>query len=633
MRSFHFTRGATAPSTRSTQAAPHKSSPPVPQRVDRRHPERSTVPDDGSLKNLWRLLAYTKPYIWWLFGATVTGLLRTILPLYMPLFFKNVMDNVIRVHGASQAARLHTLWGMMPLLGGLMVMHAIVTLTRHYWAKVAETNAVRDIRYKLFDHIQRLSLEFHNQRPTGSIVTRVMSDVATAQAAFDMLFIQGAQQMMVAVWSLCVLFYHDWQWALVSLATLPFFGITTRAMKGRVRRASRQTLETNSRVAGHLQERISMIREVQSFTNENYERRRVQGQVRVLRGYTLRQVFLQAILMMVSESLSTLGTIIVLIFGAYRVIHGQASEGDVVLFYLYTGMLLAPVNFINNMFAQLQVTAVAANRVAEYFDTVPTIQDAENAKELQVTRPAGVRFEHIAFRYPDEERKWILQDVDFEAKPGGRVVLVGGSGSGKSTLMNLLSRFYAPEQGRILIDGQDIQNVTTNSLRGHIGIVPQQPVLFRGTVRENLLYGRRGASDEEIHTAAKAANAEQFILQLPDGYDTIVGERGVGLSGGQVQRIAIARAFLKDPAVLILDEATSNLDATSEALVLEALDRLSSGRTTFIIAHRLSVARTADLIVAMNKGRIVEMGTHDELLEANGYYADLWTQQMEGGVI
>lgn len=629
MKSFHFTRGATAPSTRSTQAAP------PPPRTSNRVPnvESSSVPDDGSLKNLWRLLAYTKPYKWWLIGAGITGLLRMILPLYMPLFFKNVMDNVIRVKEHTAAQRFETLWGMLPLLAGLLVLHAIVTLTRHYWGKVAETNAVRDIRYKLFDHIQRLSLEFHTQRPTGSIVTRVMGDVATAQNAFDMLFIQGAQQTMIALWSLGMLFYHDWQWALVSLATVPVFGLTTRFMKGRVRQASRQTLETNSRVTGHLQERISMIREVQSFTNEDYEKRRVQGQVRVLRGYTLRQVFLQAILMMVSETLSTVGTVIVLLFGAYRVINGQATEGDVVLFYLYTEKLLAPVNFINNMFAQLQVTAVAADRVAEFFDTVPTIKDDDNAKELKVTRPAGVKFENISFRYPDEDRKWILHDVDFEVQPGWRVVLVGGSGSGKSTLMSLLSRFYAPEKGRILIEGQDVQKVTTNSLRGNIGIVPQQPVLFRGTVRENIMYGRRGASEEEMYAAARAANAEQFILQLPDGYDTVVGERGVGLSGGQIQRIAIARSFLKDPALLILDEATSNLDANSEALVLEALERLSSGRTTFIIAHRLSVARTSDLIVAMQKGRIVEMGSHEELLERGGYYAELWEQQMQGGMV
>ena len=606
---------------------------PASTRKRLRDSEKSTLPDDGSLKNLWRLLSYTKPYKWWLIGAGITGLLRMILPLYMPIFFKNVIDEVISVQGHTTAQRLDTLYDMLPPLAALMVLHALVTLARHYWGKVAETNAVRDIRYQLFDHIQRLSLEFHTQRPTGSIVTRVIGDVATAQAAFDMLFIQGSQQAMMAIWSLAILFYHDWQWALVALTTIPVFGVTTRMMKKRVRKASRQTLETNSRVAGHLQERIGMIKEVQSFTNEDYEKRRVQGHVRVLRGYTLRQVFLQAVLMMISESLATLGLIIVLVFGAYRAIHGQATAGEVGQFYMYTGLLLAPVNFINNMFAQLQVTAVAANRVAEFFDTVPSIKDDEGAKELKVTRPSGVKFENISFRYPDEDRKWILQNINFEVQPGSRVVLVGGSGSGKSTLMNLLSRFYKPEEGRITIDGQDVQNVTTNSLRSNTGIVPQQPVLFRGTVRENILYGRRNATEDELFAATRAANAAQFIAQLPDGYDTIVGERGVGLSGGQVQRIAIARAFLKDPAVLILDEATSNLDASSEALVLEALERLSTGRTTFIIAHRLSVARGADLIVAMQKGRIVEMGTHEELLNLAGYYADLWEQQMEGGVI
>jgi len=591
-------------------------------------PERS----DNGLRNLWRFMAFTKPYKIWLIGASVSGLLRMILPLYMPTFVKNVIDNVLSKPGLSDDQRFGVLWSMMPLFIAIIAMHAVVTLGRIYLSQVAATNAVRDIRYMLFDHLQRLSLEFHNQRPTGTIVSRLMNDVTIAQGAFDTIFIVAAQQILLTFAISGYLLFLDWQWALVSFVTLPVFIITTHLLREPVRQASRQVLETNSRISGHLQERIAMIREVQSFTAEDYETRRVQGQVRVLRGHTLRQFFLSAILVAASEITRTVGLVIMLIFGVYRVLNGHATVGDVTAFYLYVGMLLAPIEILSNLYTTLHTTAVAADRVFEFFDTTPHIRDAPDAVALTTARPPGVRFEHILFAYPDDPANPVLKDVNLIIEPGWRVVLVGGSGSGKSTLMNLLSRFYSPGEGSVKIDGQDIRRVTTQSLRQTLGIVPQQPVLFRGTIRDNILYGRRGASDDEIRAAAVSANAEQFILKLPQGYDTVVGERGVGLSGGQIQRIAIARAFLKDPAVLIMDEATSSLDANSEALVLDALDRLASGRTTFIIAHRLSVARTADRVIVMQHGKIVEEGGHEELLEKGGFYRELWEQQMVGSI-
>jgi ATP-binding cassette, subfamily B, bacterial MsbA len=413
---------------------------------------------------------------------------------------------------------------------------------------------------------------------------------------------------------------------------VPIFTFTTSMVKGHMRRASRQVLETNSRISGHLTERMAMVREVQSFTAEDYETRRVRGQVSVLKGYTLRQGFLGALLLMSSEITRNLGLTITLVFGAYRVLGGHAQVGDVSAFYLYTGMLLQPIEFFANLYANLQASAAAADRVFEFFDATPGVQDAPDARALQVKRPPALRFENVRFAYPDEPDKPILKGVSIDVQPGWRVVLVGGSGSGKSTLMHLLLRFYDPTGGRVLVGGQDIRGITTQSLRQNIGIVPQHPALFRGTVRDNILYGRRGATDEEIQAAARAANAEEFILALPEGYNTFIGERGVGLSGGQVQRIAIARAFLKDPAILVLDEATSNLDARSERLVLEALDRLAQGRTTFIIAHRLQVARTADLIVDMQNGEIVEQGVHADLIKNGHAYRKLWEQQMAGAL-
>ncbi|MBV9864309.1 MAG: ABC transporter ATP-binding protein [Abitibacteriaceae bacterium] len=607
----------------STAHKPTQSSP------DKDFEKDLTAPDTG-LQNLWRFMAFIGPYRIWVIGACITGLIRMVLPLYMPAFVKNVIDRVLNAHGLNYAQRMHLLWGMMPLLALILTIHAGATLGRIYWAQVAGTNAVRDIRYLLFDHVQRLSLEFHNQRPTGGIVARLMNDVTTAQNAFDLLFIQGSQNVMQAVVITGYLVWRDWQWALVSFATLPIFIITTRLLRQHVRTASRQVLETNSRISGHLQERISMVREVQSFTREDYESRRVQRQVRVLKGYTLRQFFLNAILLASSEITRTLGLVVMLVFGVHRVLHGNATVGDVTAFYLYVGMLLAPVDFLSNLYTNLHSTAIAADRVFEFFDTTPQVQDVPNARVLEVNRPPAVHFEQVIFAYPDDPATLVLKGIDFEVQPGWRVVLVGGSGSGKSSLMNLLLRFYNLQSGRILIGGQDISQVTTHSLRQVIGIVPQQPLLFRGTVRDNILYGRQGASDEEVHAAAIAANAEQFILNLPDGYDTVIGERGVGLSGGQVQRIAIARAFLKDPAVLIMDEATSNLDAQSEALVLDALNRLANGRTTFIIAHRLGVATTADLVLVMQHGNIIERGNHDELIENGPIYRHLWAQQVAG---
>ncbi|HUU59009.1 MAG TPA: ATP-binding cassette domain-containing protein, partial [Phycisphaerae bacterium] len=264
----------------------------------------------------------------------------------------------------------------------------------------------------------------------------------------------------------------------------------------------------------------------------------------------------------------------------------------------------------------------------DFFDTEPDITDKQGAAPLSLAGPPAVRFEHVHFAYPTIRPVVVLEDIDFLVPPGSKIVLVGESGGGKSTLMSLLPRFYDVQQGRVLLNGQDVRDVTVRSLRQAIAVVPQESVLFSGTIGENILYGRRDAKERDVRAAAQAANAEEFILAMDDAYETVVGERGVGLSGGQIQRIAIARAFLKDPAVLIMDEPTSNLDATSESLVMAALDRLAKGRTTFIIAHRLSLARDADRIMVLEKGRIVESGRHDELLERRSFYYNLWQRQV-----
>ena len=444
------------------------------------------------------------------------------------------------------------------------------------------------------------------------------------------MLIQSFQQLLIAGVSCSLMLMHDWRWALVSLSTLPVFLITTRLVRRPMRRASRETLESTSRISGQVYERMAMIREVQAFTAEIHEKKRVRREVEMLKRYTLRQQFFSALMLAASEITRFSGIMVMLCYGAFRVMHGHATVGDFVMFAGYQTMLLGPLDFFSNLYTQLSTSAAAADRTFEFFDTTPSVADAPAVERLLPRRPPAVTFEHVSFSYPSDNPVIILNDINLEVQPGWRVVLVGESGAGKSTLMNILPRFYDIQKGRIIIDGQDIRLAKLNSLRRAIGIVPQEPVLFTGTIWENILYGRRDAPREEVTAAAALANADEFINALPAGYDTIVGERGVGLSGGQIQRIAIARAFLKDAPLLILDEATSNLDALSESQVLQALDRLAAGRTTFIIAHRLSVARQANLIVVLQAGKIVEQGTHEALLAAGGVYYGLWQRQMVG---
>ncbi|HUU68123.1 MAG TPA: ABC transporter ATP-binding protein [Planctomycetota bacterium] len=586
------------------------------------------LPSETGLRNLWRFTVFSKPYWKWLLGGFVAGLVRMVLHLYLPIFVKNVIDGVLMPAGLTTAERLRILWGMIPPLAGLLVVHSAATVGRMYFPQVAASNAVVDIRFALFRHLQRLSLAFHTKRPSGTVVARVISDVAVAQDAFDLVIIQTSQQIMIAVVIAVYLLYRDPLWALVPLCTLPFFVGITQRVRQPMRRASRKQRESVERMSGHLQERISMIREVQAFTAEPHEEHHLLGEAETLRKHTLRQRLLQGYVLTASEVTRTIGLIAVIAFGVYRVTAGHASVGDVTAFYLYSGMLLMPVQALSDLYMRLHVAAASADRVFEFLDSQPAIRELPAAKSLAANRPPEVVFENVSFSYPADSPIIVLNNVSFRAVPGMRMAFVGESGAGKSTLISLLPRFYDIQKGRILIDGQEVRSVKLQSLRESIGIVPQEPVLFTGTIRENILYGRRGATHAEMRAAARAANAEPFIIETSSGYDAVIGERGVGLSGGQIQRIAIARAFLKDPAILILDEATSNLDATSESLVLEALDRLEQGRTCFTIAHRLSIARSADVIIVLKDGQIAETGTHDELLAREGAYYELWKRQV-----
>jgi subfamily B ATP-binding cassette protein MsbA len=568
--------------------------------------------------------------------AMIVSLLRMGLTIYLPLYARNVTNYAVAAF-KDKTLLVPEMWDKLTVMTGVflgaLVVHYAVTIGRIHLPQRVSALIVRDLRYRLFGHIQRLSLGFHAARPSGAIASRVITDVQTAQQTIEMGVIVAAQGTLQIIAIATILLVIDWSWGLVALAVFPIFLITTHLLSQPMRRASRRMLESTEQMSGHVHERFGMIREVQSFGAERDEQAEVWRHTERLRTHSVRHSLLSGVLTASGECTSFLGMTIVLLFGMYRISASQGQPvpltvGDLTAFFLLTQRLFVPIQWITGVYGQLQTAVSATERVFEFFDTEPKVQDASDAVPLELQQAPAVRFENVCFSYPVDKPQIVLKNLSFEVAPGSRVALVGASGGGKTTTLSLLPRFYDVQGGRILVNGREIRDVTVRSLRKTIGIVPQEPVLFSGTIRQNILYGRRGANENEMLHAATAANAHDFIMEQESGYDTIVGERGVGLSGGQIQRIAIARAFLKDPAILIMDEPTSNLDAVSESLILEAIDRLAEGRTTFVVAHRLSVARSADMVLVMEGGRLVETGTHQELLDRGGIYHDLWRRQV-----
>jgi ATP-binding cassette, subfamily B, putative efflux pump len=599
---------------------------------------------------LIRFLGYVGPHKWFIAGAAATGVVKFIVPLAFPLALKYLTDVVLapdpravaeptnRVLERWCAAVLHAApWlgegnsGRLLVVGlvmlGLYLILGIASYYRSYWAGAAGHRLIFDLRFALYQHVQSMSHSFFDARRSGAIVARFVSDIQLAQnfvgSALTNVWMDGAALGFV-VW---ILFLLEHRLAMVALAVIPFYVVLVRYYGPRIKAASQSVQEHLEDFSGDLQERIAGNAVVKAFGQERHEAQRFYQSSRSLLDLTLHNVALNSGNMAATTVLTTVAPLVVVWVAASMILHGSLSVGTMIAFYAYLGSLYLPLQRFSELSVVVSNSLAAMERIFEFFDIRPEVQESRNARVLD--RVSGrVTFRAVSFSYPlGSNGHPVLRGINLDVAPGETVAIVGRSGAGKSTLVSLIPRFYDVTAGAVCIDGIDERELTLASLRGHIGIVPQDPILFSGTLQENLLYAKPEATDVEVRGAADAANAHDFIEQLPDGYLSAVGERGLRLSGGQRQRVAIARAFLKNPRILILDEATAALDSESENLIHDALRRLMRGRTTFIIAHRLSTVINADRIVVIEQGEILEIGRHTDLLARGGVYSQLYVEQ------
>ncbi|RMF29006.1 MAG: ABC transporter ATP-binding protein [Chloroflexi bacterium] len=587
------------------------------------------------MRVLGRLLGYLRPYWARVVLAAFSLVGGTAMGLVVPWVIKQVID-VGLARGDPMAIFLSAL-----TIVGLGVVRALFGFGQRYLSEWLSHRVAYDLRNRLYDRIQRLPFAYHDHTPIGQLISRATSDVESVQRFVGFGLVDGINTLLLAVSILVILFRTNRELALIALAPLPILVVVAIRFGRIIRPMFLGVHRQLARVSEVVQENLVGIPVVKAFAREPYEMQKFDAVNRELLVRRLRLIRTWAANFPLMAVLISLSTALILWYGGRQVIAGRMTVGEVVAFNSYVVMLAMPVQRLGWIVNLTAMAMTAGQRIFEVLDTEPTIRNRPGAIVLPRLR-GEVRFERVSFRYqgagglfrpddgrpPPEPGAWILREVSFEARPGQVIALLGETGSGKSTLVNLIPRFYEATSGRVLVDGYDVREVTLESLRRQIGIVLQEPFLFSATVRENIAYGRPDAPLEAIVEAARAAHAHDFIVELPEGYDTLVGERGVTLSGGQRQRVAIARALLMDPRILILDDATSSVDVETEHLIQEALARLMEGRTTFVIAHRISTVRRADLILVLEGGRIVERGTHAELLAQGRRYAEICRLQL-----
>lgn len=570
------------------------------------------------MKNYLRLLAYIKPYKKRLAAAVVCIIMAAGANLYLPWIIKDMIDDVLM---SKDMLMLNLI-----AAGILVVMftRGVFYYGQSYLVSYVGQRVIIDVRSVLFRKFQKMPLSYYDKQQTGTVMSYITNDVSAMQSAIVDNLIELVTESSILIGSLAMMIYLDWKLSLLTLMTIPLVGFAMKIFGRKLKRSSTVIQERAAEITSLLQESISAIRVVKSFVRETYEIRRFDEQNWKNFQAAMKNVKLSSLLTPTVEFLAAIAVTFIVWFGGYEVVNEVITAGELVAFLTYAVNLANPVKRLSRVYAAIQRAMAAADRVFAVMDLDEKITDVPGAKPLPPIK-GQVEFKDITFSY--KEGQPALQHISLKAEPGQMIALVGPSGSGKSTIANLIPRFYDVDSGTISIDGHDIRQVTADSLREQIGLVPQETMLFSTTVMENIRYGRLDATDEEVVEAARAANAEEFIKDLPEGYDTKLGERGLNLSGGQRQRLAIARAILKNPRVLILDEATSALDTESEKIVQDALDKLMMGRTSFVIAHRLSTIFNADQIFVVENGHLREHGTHEELLAAGGLYSNLYNIQ------
>jgi ABC transporter fused permease/ATP-binding protein len=580
--------------------------------------------DQRRLAVLWRLLPLIRPHRARFLLAVGALLAASGIALVYPWAARVAVDVGMGARTTTDLDRI------VLVLCGVFVVNAVLVWLRHYSMSWLGERVVADLRGLVFDRILTLPLSWFHERRSGELVGRLASDVTVVEGVVGSELSMALRNSVQMVGALVLLFVIDVKLTLLMLGIVPPLVVTTIYFGRRIRKMSRAVQDELAKVSGQVQESIGAIATVQSFVRERYEAGRYRAGVEHAFQRMLDLVRWRSWFFSTAMTAGYVGVVAVVWLGGRALIRGELSAGDLTSFFLYTFMVAGALGDLSSLWSSLQRAAGATDRLFAVIDTVPEIREPEAPVALPPGKGA-ITLERVSFAYPSRRGQPVLTDVDLEIRPGEVVALVGPSGAGKSTILSLLLRFYDADSGRVLFEGADVRTLPLGDLRRSFAMVAQEPVLFSGTIQGNIAYGRDGATREEIEAAAKDAFAHEFISGFPDGYDTVIGERGTKLSGGQKQRIALARALLANPRVLVLDEATSNLDAESEAAVQAALARLMHGRTTIIVAHRLSTVRDADRIVVIEGARVVEQGRHDELMERRGTYHRLVEHQLVGG--